>query len=407
MFSIKIAGKELISFGRDASNVSITGKEILKLLGGGAQTDAGISISEENSLTYSAVYAAVRCISESLAMLPLQIYQKTDKGREQLTDHRLSYAISNQPNNFQTSYQFRETLTTHQCLWGNAYAYIIRDRADRIVQLIPLHPSRVYPYFDEKLLRVFYVVDSKQIIEQSDMLHFPALSLDGIIGKSPIRLARENIGLSMATQKFGARFFGNGANPDVVMEHPGKLGDKAIEHLRSSWLNRHGGIEKSHNLAILEEGMKMNKLSIPPEESQFLQTRQFQVVEVARWFRVQPHMIADLSRSTFSNIEAQDIGFIKYTLLPWLKRWEQQLNMKLLTEDEKSGGAYWEFNQEALLRGDVKTRTEYYSKMRTIGAMNANEIRQKENMNLREDEGGNSYDNPNTSRPTNNDKAKE
>ena len=406
MFSLKIAGKELISFGRDTSNVSISGKEILKLMGGGSQTDAGIMISEESSLTYSAVYAAVRCIAESLAMLPLQLFQKTENGREALTDHRLYYPISNQPNNFQTSYQFRETLTTHQCLWGNAYAYILRDRADRVSQLIPLHPSRVNAYFDSILNKVFYLIDGKQIFEQSDMIHFPALSCDGISGKSPIRLARENIGLSMATQKFGARFFGNGANPDVVMEHPGQLGDKAIEHLRYSWLNRHGGIDKSHNLAILEEGMKLNKLSIPPEESQFLQTRQFQVVEVARWFRVQPHMIADLSRSTFSNIEAQDIGFVKYTLLPWLKRWEQQLNMKLLTEDEKSKGVYWEFNLDALLRGDIQKRGEFYTKMRTIGVLNANEIRTKENMNLREDEGGKSYENPNTSRPTNA-KAKE
>src|SRR3972149_10694455 len=195
--------------------------------------------------------------------------------------------------------------------------------------------------------KIFYAINGTDIIEQSNMLHIPALSTDGIEGKSPVAIARESIGLGMSMQKVRARIFGKGANPDFILEHPGKLSEQAISNIKNSWATEAAGISNTHKPRVIEEGMKVTKLSIAPEEAQFLESRKFQITEIARWFRLPPHMIGDLSNSTFSNIEQQDIGFVKYSLSPWLKRWEQELNRKLLTELEKKN-TFIEFNLDAL-----------------------------------------------------------
>lgn len=399
MYEFKIAGKSIFSFGRSVENAKIplTSSKLLEIFGGQI-TDAGISVSETTSLNFSAVYCATRVISESIAFLPLHIYQKTDKGRTQLTDHPLYYKLHDQPNNFQTAFTFRETMATRQCLSGNAYAYISRDGLGNILEIIPFGiETTVNPQYDSKRSKIFYIINGKDILEQTNILHIPALSCDGIEGKSPIKTARESIALGLSMEKFGARFFGKGANPDFILEHPAKLSAQAIANIKSGWTKEAGGILNSHLPRVLEEGMKVTKMSIAPEESQFLQSRQFQITEIARWFRLPPHMIGDLSGSTFSNIENQDIGFVKYSLSPWLKRWEQEHNRKLLTEQEKKDGVFIEFNIDGMLRGDTATRGEYYTKMIAARVLSPNEVRRKENMN--DYIGGDVYENPNTTSP--------
>ena len=399
MFEIKIGSKSIISFGRSVENpnIPLTSAKILEIIGG-QETDAGVSISEANSINFSAVYCATRVISESIASLPLQIFRKTDKGREVIADHSLYFKLHDEPNNFQTSFTFREIMATRQCLSGNAYAFLKRDSKGIILEMIPFGlESSVIPKYDPVRSKIFYVVTEngkQKIVEQINMLHILALSLDGIEGKSPIAIARESIGLGMSMQKFGARFFGKGANPDFILEHPTTLSPQAVENIKSSWAATSGGISNSHKPRVIEEGMKVTKLSIAPEEAQFLQSRMFQITEIARWFRLPPHMLGDLERATFSNVEQQDINFVKYSLAPWLKRWEQELNRKLLTQEEKKN-TFIEFNLDGLLRGDTQARGEFYTKMIASRVMSPNEVRRKENMN--DYNGGDKFENPNTS----------
>lgn len=396
MYELKVAGKTLFSFGRSVENANIplTSNKLIEIFSGNS-TDSGVNITEENSLNFSAVYCATRVISESIASLPLQIFQTTDKGRIQLKDHPLYYKLHDQPNNFQTAFTFRETMATRQCLGGNAYAYIKRDKIGNIVELIPFGvDTEIKPYYDPKRSTIYYIIDGKDVIEQVNILHIPALSTDGIEGKSPVAIAKESIGLGMAMQKFGSKFFGKGANPDFILEHPSKLGTQAIENIQKTWSKDAGGLGNAFKPRVLEEGMKATKLTIAPDEAQFLESRKFQITEIARWFRLPPHMIGDLSNATFSNIEQQDIGFVKYSLAPWLKRWEQEHNRKLLTEQEKKEGVFIEFNLDGLLRGDTATRGEYYTKMIAARVLSPNEVRRKENMN--DYAGGDTYENPNT-----------
>ena len=403
MYKFNIAGRTLFSFGKeersvDNANIPLTGNRLVEIISGGVESESGISITQDTSLNFSAVYCATRVIAESIAYLPLQIFKKTDKGRVQLTDHPLYYKLHDEPNNFQTAFTLKETMATRQCLNGNAYAYIERDGAANVTQIIPFSlDTEVEPIYDVKRSKIYYKINGKKVIEQTNIIHIPALSTDGIVGKSPIAIARESIGLGMAMQRFGSRFFGKGANPDFILEHPGQLSPQAIQNIKDSWAKDASGLSNSHKPRVLEEGMKLTRLSIAPDEAQFLESRKFQITEIARWFRLPPHMIGDLSNATFSNIEQQDIGFVKYSLAPWLKRWEQELCRKLLTEQEKKEGVFIEFNLDALLRGDTATRGEYYTKMIAARVLSPNEVRSKENMNHYE--GGDTYENPNTSSP--------
>jgi len=398
-YEFKIAGKSIFSFGRSAENPSIplTSNKLIEIFGG-QPTESGVSVTEEKAMTLGSVYCAVRVITESLASLPLQIFQKTSTGREQLTTHPLYYKLHDQPNNFQTAFTFRETMGARQCLKGNAYAYIRRDKIGNIIELIPFGlDTDIQPKYDSNRSTIFYIINGKDIIEQANILHMPALSTDGIEGKSPVALARESFGLGLVQEKFASRFFGKGANPDVILEHPAKLSTQAVSNIRTSWMSDASGINNSFLPRVLEEGMKLTKLSIAPEEAQFLESRKFSKTEIATWFRLPPHMINDLSNATFSNIEQQDIGFVKYSLMPWLKRWEQEHNRKLLTEQEKKEGVFIEFNLDGFLRGDTITRANFYSQMIAARVLSPNEVRRKENMN--DYPGGDTYENPNTTSP--------
>ncbi len=342
---------------------------------GAGPTVAGVAISERNALGIAAVWAAVRVLSESVAALPLVVYRRDGRARERAGEHPLYSILHDAPNPDMSSYQFRETLQAHCCLWGNAYAEIVRD-GGVVAALWPIQPERVEVRLRSDG-RPLYLVDGRRAIEASDMLHFAGISHDGLVGHSPIRWARESLGLAAAAEQHGASVFGNGATPGGVLEHPGVMSDEAIERLRESWESMHRGARRAHRVAILEQGMKWSAMSMPNDDAQWLQTRQFQITEIARWFRLPPHMIGDLSRSSFSNIESQQLSFYRDSLLPHLVRWEQEIRRKLFARDE----AYAEFVVDGLLRADTATRFQAYSLGRSGGWLSINDIRERENLN--------------------------
>lgn len=298
-----------------------------------------------------------------------------------------------------TSFVFRETLMTHLLLWGNAYAQIIRNGKGEVIALYPLMPNRMEVNRDKNgKLYYQYTTSSEDaktmegstvLLDPSDVLHVPGLGFDGLVGYSPIAMAKNAIGLAIATEEYGSKFFANGAAPSGVLEHPGVIKDPT--KLRDSWNRAFGGSSNSNKVAVLEEGVKYTPISISPEQAQFLETRKFQINEIARIFRVPPHMVGDLEKSSFSNIEQQSLEFVKYTLQPWIIRWEQNLQKALLTEEEKKT-YFFIFNVEGLLRGDYQSRMQGYATARQNGWMSANDIRELENLDkIPAEDGGDMY----------------
>ena len=286
-----------------------------------------------------------------------------------------------------SSFVFRETLMTHLLLWGNAYAQIIRNGKNEIVALYPLMPNKMSVDRDEngRLYYTYYrgtdeAIKNKEFavtLQPSDVLHIPGLGFDGLVGYSPIAMAKNAIGMAIACEEYGAKFFANGAAPGGVLEHPGTIKDP--QRVRESWQSTFGGSGNANKIAVLEEGMKYTPISISPNEAQFLETRKFQINEIARIFRVPPHMVGDLEKSSFSNIEQQSLEFVKYTLDPWVVRWEQALQRTLLSEEEKKT-LFFKFNVEGLLRGDYASRMNGYATARQNGWMSANDIRELEDL---------------------------
>ncbi len=352
-------------------------------------TTSGKAVNERTAMQTSAVYACVRILSESVAGLPLHVYRRngTD-GKERAPDHPLQRLLHDEPNKEMTSFVFRETLMAHLLLWGNAYAQIIRDGRGYPVTLYPMLPDRMTVDRDPSGELVYtYQSDKGQVkLRKESVLHIPGLGFDGLIGYSPIAMAKNAIGLALATEDYGAAFFANGANPGGVLEHPGVVKDP--DRLRESWQSQFSGTN-AHKVAVLEEGLKFHQMSIPPEQAQFLETRKFQINEIARIFRVPPHMVGDLEKSSFSNIEQQSLEFVKYTLDPWVVRWEQSLMQALLLPSEKSTVSI-RFNLDGLLRGDYQSRMQGYSVGIQNGFYSVNDVRGLEDLNLLPDsEGGN------------------
>lgn len=353
-------------------------------------TTSGKTVNERTSMQTTAVYACVRILAEAIAGLPLHIYQyKADGGKEMVVGHPLYYLLHDEPNPEMTSFVFRETLMSHLLLWGNAYAQIIRDGRGQVLALYPLLPNKMdvdragngelyYTYRRDTDENRLDPRGGMVTLRRDEVLHIPGLGFDGLVGYSPIAMAKNAIGMAMATEEYGASFFANGANPGGVLEHPGVLKDPA--KVKESWNAVYQGSANAHRIAVLEEGMKFQAVGIPPEEAQFLETRKFQIDEIARIFRVPPHMVGDLEKSSFSNIEQQSLEFVKYTLDPWVVRWEQALQQSLLLPSEKPRYLV-KFNVDGLLRGDYASRMTGYATARQNGWMSANDIRELEDMN--------------------------
>ena len=361
---------------------------------------AGAKVNEFTAMQTTAVYACVRILAESIAGLPLHLYEYRGNGKERVPGHPLYFLLHDSPNPEMTSFIFRETAMIHLLLWGNSYAQILRDGRGRVMGLYPLLPNRMSVGRDESGEIVYtytpmsesnpHLKGQRQItLRREDVLHIPGLGFDGLVGYSPIAMAKNAIGIALATEEYGAAFFKNGARPGGVLEHPGVLKDPS--KLRESWHAVYGGTMNTGRIAVLEEGVKYQQIAIPPEEAQFLETRKFQIDEIARLYRVPPHMIGDLEKSSFNNIEQQSLEFVKYTLNPWVVRWEQSLQKALLTDKEQKE-YFIRFKVDGLLRGDYKSRMEGYAIGRQNGWLSANDIRSLEDLNpIEGEEGGDLY----------------
>ena len=354
-------------------------------------SSSGKAVNEKTALQTTAVYACVRILAETIASLPFHTYRYTLNGKEKAIEHPIYYLLHSEPNPEMTSFVFRETLMSHLLLWGNAYAQIIRDGRGRVVGLYPLLPNKmVVNRNTQGQLYYQYEKDGQTyILNRYEVLHIPGLGFDGLIGYSPIAMAKNAIGMAIATEEYGAKFFANGANPGGVLEHPGVVKDPA--RIRESWNAVYQGSSNAHRVAVLEEGMKFQSIGIPPEQAQFLETRKFQLNEIARIFRIPPHMIGDLEKSSFSNIEQQSLEFVMYTLDPWVVRWEQAMQRALFSEGEKRQ-YFVKFNVDGLLRGDYQSRMNGYAVGRQNGWLSSNDIRELENLNrISTEEGGDLY----------------
>lgn len=382
---------------RDAPRNSTSGSAYRFFMG---SSTSGKRVNERSAMQMTAVYSCVRILSEAVAGLPLHLYQYTDKSsREKAVDNPLFFLLHDEPNTEMTSFVFRETLMTHLLLWGNAYSQIIRNGKGEVVGLYPLMPDRMTVNRDEKgRLYYEYMVssdDAKTLkdgtvrLSPYDVLHIPGLGFDGLVGYSPIAMAKNAIGLAIAAEEYGSKFYANGATPSGILEYPGTV--KEPDKVRESWNAGFGGSSNAHKIAVLEEGMKYTPISISPNEAQFLETRKFQINEIARIFRVPPHMVGDLEKSSFSNIEQQSLEFVKYTLEPWLVRWEQAMQRSLIPQDDKSR-YFIKFNVDGLLRGDYQSRMQGYATARQNGWMSANDIRELENLDrIPAEDGGDLY----------------
>ncbi len=343
---------------------------------------SGKSVTEESAMNHSGVYAAVRVIAETIASLPLNVYREQDDGgKEKAKSNYLYPLLHRKPNDLMTSFTWREVMMTHLLLWGNHYSQLELSRGGKVKGIWPLLPGKMrVKESNRKLYYVYRPEDGEQkVFDQSEILHIPGLGFNGRVGKSVIKMAREAVGLGLAAEEFGARFFSQGAQPGGVIEYPERMSDEAYKRYKKDVNKKYGGLGNSHKIMVLEEGLKYHQTGIPPDDAQFLETRKFQIEEIARIFRVPPHMLADLERATFSNIEQQSIDFVVNTIRPWLVRIEQTLNDKLIGNRNKSN--YIKFVVEGLLRGDAESRGTFYNTMFNIGAMTINDIREKEDMN--------------------------
>ena len=363
------------------------------------RSTSGKNVNERTAMQTTAVYSCVRILAEAVASLPIHVYRYTDTGKERVYDHPLYYLLHDEPNPEMTSFVFRETLMSHLLIWGNAYAQVIRDGSGRVLSLYPLLPDKMEVDRDEHG-RLFYTYTrntdenpnfseyGRVRLKPEDVLHIPGLGFDGLVGYSPIAMAKNAVGMTLACEEYGASFFENGATPGGVLEHPGVLKDPA--KVRESWHSVYGGSKNAGKVAVLEEGMKYQQIGIPPEEAQFLETRKFQIDEIARLYRIPPHMVGDLDKSSFSNIEQQSLEFVKYTLDPWVIRWEQSIQRALLLPQEKRE-YFVKMNVDGLLRGDYESRMKGYSIGIQNGFMCPNDVRRLESMDLIPVEEGGEY----------------
>lgn len=366
-------------------------------------SSSGKYVTPTTAMQMTAVNACVRVLSESVAQLPLNTYKlEPDGNKTKDYEHPLYFLLHDEPNPEMTSFVFRETLMAHLLLWGNAYAQIIRDGMGRVTALYPLIPDRMtvkrndsgqiyYEYnytSDDAMQHSFKTIQ----LPPRQVLHIPGMGFDGLVGMSPISYARNAIGMAMAAEESGAKFYSNGSQVSGVLEVPTVLSDDAYKRLKESWNAKYNGSNNAGKTAILEQGTKFTQMTVNPADAQFLETRKFQIDEIARIYRIPPHMIGDLEHATFSNIEHSALEYVKYTLEPWLIRWEQALSRCLLSPKEKQDGVFFKFNVDGLMRGDYQSRMQGYATGIQNGFMSPNDVRELENMDRIPDElGGDKY----------------
>jgi len=346
----------------------------------GSQSLSGENVTEQTALTYSAYWCGVVLISGTISTLPLHLLRKAGKKTNFMTEKRLFRVLHDRFNPYMTAQVGREVMMAHLLTWGNCYAEIVRNVLGEVVELWPIAPNRVTPEWrDDGMVYRIKVGNEDIYLPREKVLHVPGLGYDGFTGYSVIAMARKSIGLGMAMETFGALYFGNGTHPGVVVSHPNELSAQGHANLKQALTDTYSGLGKSHKLMLLQEGMTIEKIGIPPEDSQFLESRQFQIPEIARWLNLPPHKLKDLTKSSFSNIESEQISFVTDSILPWLIRLEQNYNLQLLTESEQfKQQIYTRHNVDGLLRGNAADRANYYKTMWSIGAMTMNEIREKE-----------------------------
>lgn len=354
-------------------------EELLRALGASGPA-RGVSVTESSAMRIAAVYACVRVIAESVAQLPLKLYRKTPAGPEEVTDHPAARLLTGEPNGWQTELEFREMLAGICALRGNAFAVVERNPVTfEPVSLIPVHPSRVR--VNAVNGGVSYEIEGRRL-GRYDVLHYRGLSSGGLLGDSPVSLMRGAMSLAATLERTSTSLFANGAKPGGVLEHPNQLSDEAAKRIKETFDAAHAGAENAAGTLVLEEGMKWHQIGLSFEDAQLLESKKFSVEEIARAFRVPLHMIQSTEKSTSwgSGIEQMTIGFIVFTLAPWLRRIEATNRAVLLTEDEKAAGFYFKHNVNALQRGDFKTRMEGYQLGLLNGIYSINEVRDLEEM---------------------------
>lgn len=364
---------------------------------GGQPTKAGVTVNNDTALQLSTYFACVKDISEDVAKLPLKTYRPLKpQGKEILTDHPLYRILHDEANPEMSAFTFRDVLTAHCLNWGNGYAFIERKRFNEIVALWPILPDKVKPFRDDRTRLIMYEVTddkgNKEVFGSFDILHIPGLGYDGIMGYNVARYARECLGTITAAEQHGAFFFSNGSNANGILEIPAAMSEKARSNLKESFHNEYSGVKNSGKTIVLEEGCKFNKTSIPPEEAQFLETRQYSVPEICRWFRMPPNKVADMTRAQgWSTLEQTNTDYVTDTLMPWFVRWEQEIARKLLSRDEKKQGIFVRHLANALLRGDIAARTTSYTAGRNGGWYCVDDIREMEDLNPLPDDKGQIY----------------
>jgi len=349
----------------------------------GRMVKSGANVNEETAMGLSAVFNAVSLISGAIASMPLHLMKDDGRNKTRALDRPVYRVLHSRTNSEMVAMVAREVMAVHVLLWGNSFSLIVTNGLGQVIELWPIAPQRVKVDRDSNGL--IYIVKksdgSEVVFPGNQILHVPGLGFDGLMGRSVVSLASESLGLGMAMEEFGARWFGSGTHPGVIVSHPGRLGQEAHDNLKGDLTAKYSGLGKSHKLMLLEEGMKLENVGVPPEDSQFLQSRQFQINEVARWFNLPPHKIKDLTRSSFNNIEQEQISYVVDSLIPWLVRFEQNFNGQLLSDKERTAGYYCKHVVEGLLRGDSESRGRFYNQMFMIGGMSVNEIREKEDLN--------------------------
>jgi HK97 family phage portal protein len=388
-----MATLSILRFPRREQRTSLANGDpwLVQLLGRGTQTSAGVWVTPESALRVTAVLSAVQVIAQSVAQLPLVLYRRTAAGKSRAPENPLYSTLHDAPNRWQTSFEWREMMTSHVLLRGNAYSEIFQRGDGSIGQLVPLNPDRIRPFRrdDGSIWYEFTPISGpRRLIAADEMMHLRGLSNDGVTGLSPIALAREAIGLGMAAEEYESRFFSNDATPAVVLKTPKALTVEAAKRLKQSWQEAQSGLPNAHKAAVLEEGLDVATLGVTNRDAEFLALRKYQVAEIARIFRVPLHMLAELDRATFSNIEQQSLEFVIYSLMPWLRRWEGVIARDLMSAKMRAG-YFAEFLVDGLLRGDVAARGAFYVQMIQNGVLSPNEVREMENRNPRD--GGDTY----------------